>query len=95
MVDYEVIFYFGFEYGINMPPKVGRVCEAASVESPGCLLKGGGKWRVGLKRSSWSGDGRVDIIPNDFISLIVEDRVEKRGDSFKVEAVSIDCCIEI
>jgi hypothetical protein len=43
MVDYEIVFYFGFEYWVDVPPKVGRVREAASIERPGCLPEGGGE----------------------------------------------------
>jgi hypothetical protein len=52
MVDYEVVLYFGFEYGVNVPPKVRRVHKAASVERQGVCwneaVNGGLDWRGGV-----------------------------------------------
>jgi hypothetical protein len=72
MVDYEVVFYFGFEYGVNVPPKVGRVREAAGIERPGCLVEGGEERWVGLERSNWSGNERKCSIPNSDVSCTFE-----------------------
>jgi hypothetical protein len=85
MIDYEVVFYFGFEYGVNVPPKVGRVREAASVERPGCLLEGGEERWVGLGRSGWSGDERKCSIPNFDVSCTFDNVAEKRHRRSNIE----------
>jgi hypothetical protein len=80
MVDYEVVLYFGFEYGVNVPPKVRRVHKAASVERPGCLLERGGKRWVGLeRRSSWSGDEDEECIANLNVGCMAVYSLEEWG----------------
>jgi hypothetical protein len=64
MVDCEVILLLGSEYWVDVPTKVGCLCEAASVKHPGRLLEGGSKRRVGLERSSWFGDEYEECIVN-------------------------------
>jgi hypothetical protein len=62
----------------------GGVREAARVVLPWRLLEGGGEGRGGQRRSCGfgdcescgRGDGGVDIVLDDFIGLVVEDRSE-------------------
>ncbi len=73
-----------------MPPKIGCVCEAASVERPGCLLEGGGKRWVGLERSSWSGDKRKECIANLNVGCMAVYSLEEWDNRSKVELVRIN-----
>jgi len=63
----------------------GRVREAARVVQPWRLLEGGDEGRgrqrrscgFGERESCRRGDGSVDIVPYDFIGLVVEDCSEE------------------
>ena len=76
----------------------GRVGEAARVVQPWRLLEGGGEGRGGQRRSRGfsdcescgRGDGGVDIVPYDFIGLVVEDHSEERYDMLNVEVIGVD-----
>lgn len=72
-----------FEYRVNILPWFGRICQAARMESLGCLREGGGRGG-GLRRGCGFGDdceryGRgdsgVDFVPDDLVWLFAEDCV--------------------
>jgi len=56
----------------------GRVREAARMMQPWRLREGGGEGRGGRWRSCEFGDDGVDIAPDDFIGLVVEDHSKER-----------------
>ena len=48
---------------------------------------------VGLAtvKSCGRGDGGVDIVPDDFIGLVVKDRSEERYNMLNVEVAGVNC----
>jgi hypothetical protein len=98
VVDCETVLHFIPEHGIHVPSQVRCVCEAACVERPGCLLKGGSTWRAGRGRRRWFGDSRecrfcnniIDLIPDNVVGLIVEDCSEDRYGTSYIEIPSVD-----
>jgi hypothetical protein len=68
-----------------------RVREAARVDGKGWLLEGRG--RAGWRRQF--SDGVVYSIPDDFVGLKFEDRIEQRSYSFGVKVIRADCSIKL